>query len=178
MALIARNLEFIEEKLDEGLLAGGIIGSVGGSGSRFLAQALEVGRGDLAGVEEQRGLFVVELVVGQAAHDVVEDELEAGRVLDEGQGELGALAGDLVVEAAEAAIAARGLAAGFPVELDVLAAGRLQGGGELRVVFGLVRGHGTPTPFILESTTYARDHGGGSGAALSDQLQLPPADFG
>ena len=138
---ITGNLKLIEQQLHQGFLAGHA-GAAGGD-LGFVAQALEIGRGDLAAVEQQGGLLVIEEVVGKAAHDLVEGELEAGSVLDDGEGEFRTLAGGFVVEAAEAASAAGRLAAGVAVELDVLAGGRLVGIGELRV-WWLFRVHGDP----------------------------------
>jgi hypothetical protein len=117
----------------------------------LLAQALEIGGGNLQGVEQQSGFLVGEEVVGESAHDAVEGELKAGGVLDDGEDEFAAAGGDGLVEAAEVASAERGLAAGLAGEQGVATARRLVVGVELGGVWLRIRAHGTPTPFIMES---------------------------
>ena len=139
--------------LSKSLISDFSLAMVGGVGDllHLLAQALEIGGGDLQGVEEQRGFLVGEEVVGESAHDAVEGELKAGGVLDDGEDEFAAARGDGLVEAAEVASAESGLAAGLAGEQRVAAARRLVLGVELGGVYFLIRVHGPRTPFIMES---------------------------
>lgn len=137
-------LQHLQQLLHQRLLAshGGGVGGL----LHFLTQALEIGGGNLQGVEEQRGFLVWEKVVGKSAHDAVEGELKAGGVLDDGEDELAADRGDGQVEAAEVASAERGLAAGLAGEQGVAAARRLVPGVELGGVWFLIGVHGPLLP--------------------------------
>ncbi|MBZ5509808.1 MAG: hypothetical protein LAN70_01430 [Acidobacteriia bacterium] len=136
-----RDLQYLEQFLHQRFFVGHV-GGVGGLPHLF-AQALEIGGGDLQGVEEQRGFLVGEEVVGESAHDAVEGELKAGGVLDDGEDEFAADGGDGLVEAAEVASTESGLAAGLAGEQRVAAARRLVLGVELGGVYFLIRVHGT-----------------------------------
>ena len=136
-----RDLQHLEEFLHQRFF----VGHVGGVRDllHLFAQALEIGGGNLQGVEEQRGFLVGEEVVGESAHDAVEGELEAGGVLDDREDEFAAPRGDGLVKAAEVASAESRLAAGLAGEQRVAAARRLVLGVELGGVYLLIMVHGT-----------------------------------
>ncbi len=87
----------------------------------LLVEALEVGAGDLQAVEHEGGGAVVDGLIGETANDLHDGVLQAGGVLDHGQGVVGAFLVGGDVEAAEAASFEGGLAAGLIVEPDVAA---------------------------------------------------------
>jgi len=114
---------------------------VGAEALKFFDELLafelfEVGEGDLKAVEEDGGGFLVDQLVHHRLKDLVEGELEAGGVLDDGEDELAVAAGGRVVEAAVGAAVAGGGAAAGAADLDVLAAGSVVG------VYQAVNGHG------------------------------------
>jgi hypothetical protein len=120
LIFVLGNLQLVEQKFEERLLAGGILG---GNVIDFLLQALEVGGGDLESVELEGGALGVQRVVVERAHDLEEGELEAHGVFDQADGLVRTLGvGGLVEDAVLAVAAGRG-GAGLAVELDVLAAG-------------------------------------------------------
>jgi hypothetical protein len=119
-ALVLGDAELVEEEFDQGLLAGGVGGGVVVG---LFVQALEVGGGDLQGIELQRRAPGVGGVIVERAHDLEESKLEAHGVLDQAEGVVGALGVDGFVEDAVFASAAGGGGAGGAVHLGVPAAG-------------------------------------------------------
>ena len=90
---------------------------------RFFMQALEVGAGDLQGVEHEGGALGVHGLVGEEAHHLEERVLQAHGVLDHPESAVGLLGvGGVVEDAIVASAAGRG-GAGRAVQFGVLAAG-------------------------------------------------------
>ncbi|MBZ5630408.1 MAG: hypothetical protein LAO06_16230 [Acidobacteriia bacterium] len=110
-----------EHRLQHGFLVGEVVGF--GDLLGFLVQAVEVGGGDLEGVELEGGTLGVESVVVERTHYLVEGKLEAHGVLNQADGVVGALGVGGFVEDAVLAGAAGGRGARRAVELGVLAAG-------------------------------------------------------
>jgi hypothetical protein len=85
-------------------------------------EALEVGLGDLQAIKQGGGGPVVNQFVHDRLKNLVESELEAGGVLDDGENEIAIATGGGVVKAAEVAAVAGGSAAGQAVDLEMAAA--------------------------------------------------------
>jgi hypothetical protein len=122
LSFLLRDLELVEQKFEERLLAGRILA---GHVIDFLLQALEVGGGDLEGIELEGGALGVDGMVIERAHDLEESELETHGVLDEADGLVGALGVGGFVEDAVLAVAAGWGGARRAVHLGVLAAGSI-----------------------------------------------------
>lgn len=114
---------------------GGVVGDVfdegfglgvqqGGGG---LGVAGKVGGGDLQGVEEKSGALGVDVGCGDAGHDAVDGELDAGSIVDGGHGEDG-LGGVGVPDGGGGL-----LAGGTVIEAEVLSA---KGGRAATAAFG------------------------------------------
>jgi hypothetical protein len=90
---------------------------------RLFVEALEVGAGDLQGVEHEGGALGVHGLVGEEAHDLEEGVLQAHGVLDHAESVVGLLGVGGVVEDAVVATAAGRGGAGSAVQFGVLTAG-------------------------------------------------------
>lgn len=100
----------------------------------LVVEALEAGGGDLQTVESDGSGFTVEGAVGEGAKHLVHGEVQAVRVLDEGEAVVAGRVG-VEVEVAVVQVAQGGSAAGLAVKLGVEAAWG---------VIELGNGHGTP----------------------------------
>ena len=116
-----RDLQYLEQFLHQRFF----VGHVGGVRRLpgFFVQALEVGAGDLQGVEHEGDALSVNGLVGEEAHHLEESVLQAHGVLDHAEGVVGLLGVGGVVEDAVVASVAGGRGAGRAVQLGVLAAG-------------------------------------------------------
>jgi hypothetical protein len=116
-----RDLQYLKQFLHQRFFLRDVAGF--GDFLRLFMQALEVGGGDLKGVEHEGGAFGVHSLVGEEAHDLEESVLQAHGVLDHAEGVVGLLGvGGVVEDAVVASAASRG-GAGGAVQLGVLAAG-------------------------------------------------------
>jgi hypothetical protein len=111
-------LKLIQQQAEQG----GVIALVV-RGGLLLGEAAKVGSGNLQSVEHEGGGFGLDGFVGESAHDLKNGELQAGGILEDGNGEVLRLAVGGVVEDAEAASAAGRSGAGLTVHLGVLATG-------------------------------------------------------
>jgi hypothetical protein len=120
LAFVFRDLQLLHQHFEQRLLAGGILG---GNVLDLLLQPLEVGGGDLQGVELEGGALGVDFVIVEGAHDLEEGELQAHGVFDQADLLVGALGvGGFVEDAVLASTAGRS-GAGLAVHLGVLTAG-------------------------------------------------------
>ncbi|HEX9119946.1 MAG TPA: hypothetical protein VF840_05355 [Terriglobales bacterium] len=116
-----RDLEYLEQFLHQRFFLRHV--SRVGDLLRFFVQALEVGAGDLQGVEHEGGALGVHGLVGEQAHDLEEGVLQAHGVFNHAESVVGLLGvGGVVEDAVVASAAGRG-GARRAVHLGVLAAG-------------------------------------------------------
>ena len=89
-------------------------------GAAFGGKTIQIGRGDLQGIEHEGRVLARQVGINDEIEDFVNGELKAGAVLDDGKSEI--VAESQVVEAAVAAMTASRLEARIAVDQQVLAA--------------------------------------------------------